>query len=102
MLGVREVKQALLKYLNQVAYEKERIVIHSRGQPKAALISIEDLRRLEAMDTQSMVIEHWNGHPYAPGEPVGVNQGPGTVADLVTENRDPAWWADAFGVEEPA
>jgi prevent-host-death family protein len=100
MLGVREAKQSLSKYLNQVAYGNKRIVIHSRGRPKAALIPIEDLRRLEAMDAQMGVIEHWNGEPYAPGEPVAVNQGAGTVSDLVAENREPAWLADALKVEE--
>lgn len=102
MLGVREAKQALSKHLNQVAYGKERIIIHSQGKPKAALIPIEDLRRLEAMDTQQVVIEHWNGQPYAPRKPVVVNAGPRTVSDLVVEDREPAWWADTSKVEEPA
>ncbi len=67
MLGVREAKQSLSKYLDHVAYGNARIVIHSLGQPKTALISIADLRRLENLDTQKGVIEHWNGQPYAPG-----------------------------------
>lgn len=102
MLGVREVKQGLSKYLNQVAYGNERIVIHSRGKPKAALISIEDLRRLEALDARKGVIEYWNGQPYAPCPPIIVNAGPSLVSDLVIEDRTPAWWADVFKGAEPA
>lgn len=91
MLGVREVKQALSKYLNRVAYGHERIIIHSRGKPKAALISIEDLRRLEAVDAQTGVIEHWNGQPYRPAAPVVVNRGPRQLSDLLIEDREMAW-----------
>ncbi len=103
MLGIREVKQSLSKYLNRVAYGRERIIIHSRGEPKAALVSLEDLRRLEAADAavQTGVIEHWNGQPYLPGAPVAVNRGPRCVSDLLVEDREPEWWAYALAGAQP-
>ncbi len=51
-IGTREVKDRLSEYLNRVAYGGERIVILSRGRPKAALISVEDLRRLEELEAR--------------------------------------------------
>lgn len=94
MLGIREVKQSLSKYLNRVAYGRERLIIHSRGEPKAALVPIEDLRRLEAADAaQTGVVEIWNGQPYAPAAPVAVNRGPRAVSELLSEDREPDWTA---------
>ena len=52
-VGVKEAKTALSEYLNRAAYGQERIVITSRGKPKAALVSIEDLRHLEALELQA-------------------------------------------------
>ena len=49
-VSVTEMKRALSEYLNRAAYGQERIVIMSRGRPKAAVISIEDLRRLEELE----------------------------------------------------
>ena len=45
--SVSEIKASLSEYLNRAAYGRERIVVVSRGKPKAAIIGIEDLRRLE-------------------------------------------------------
>jgi prevent-host-death family protein len=101
MPGIREVKQSFSQYLNRVAYGRERLIIHSRGKPKAALVSMEDLRRLEAADAaaHTLVIEQWNGQPYAPGAPVAVNRGPRCVSDLLIEDREPEWWSYTFPEE---
>jgi prevent-host-death family protein len=39
--------------LARVRYAGERFVIEKNGEPTAALIGIEDLQRLEALDVQS-------------------------------------------------
>lgn len=49
-LGVAEVKQHISNIINRVAYGGERIIITSRGKPKAAIISMDDLRLLEVAD----------------------------------------------------
>jgi prevent-host-death family protein len=41
------VRVRLSKCLNQVCFGGERIVVTSHGEPKAAIIPIEDLRRLQ-------------------------------------------------------
>jgi prevent-host-death family protein len=48
--SISELKSALSEFLNRAAYGGERIIVSSRGKPKAAVISIEDLRRLEELE----------------------------------------------------
>lgn len=45
-----ELKQNLSDIVNRAAYGNARIELVSRGKAKAALISLEDLRRLEALE----------------------------------------------------
>ncbi len=45
-----EFKQNLGEWVNRAAYGNLRIELVSRGKVKAALISLEDLRRLEALE----------------------------------------------------
>ena len=45
-----ELKQNLSDIINRAAYGNARIELVSRGKAKAALISLDDLRRLEALD----------------------------------------------------
>lgn len=46
-VSVGEAKARLSSLINSVAFGGERILIQSRGRPKAALVSVEDLRRVE-------------------------------------------------------
>lgn len=46
-----DVKARLSEMISKVVYSRERLVILRRGKPVAALVSIEDLKRLEALDT---------------------------------------------------
>ena len=49
-VSTSQLKESLSEYLNRAAYGQERIVVASRGKPKAAVISIEDLERLEELE----------------------------------------------------
>ena len=46
-VSVSALKDALSEFLNRAAYGQERIVVSSRGKPKAAVIGMDDLQRLE-------------------------------------------------------
>ena len=48
--SVVRAKNALSGLINKVAYGKTRVVLESHGKPKAALVSTEDLERLERLD----------------------------------------------------
>ena len=45
-VSIGQVKRDISELVNRVAYGGERIVLTSRGKPKAALVSIEDYERL--------------------------------------------------------
>lgn len=45
-----EARDELSEILNRVAYGRERVVIRRRGKDLAAVISVEDLRRLERLE----------------------------------------------------
>lgn len=47
---VSELKDGLSECINRAAFGHERIVIVSRGKPKAAVISVRDLQLLEDLE----------------------------------------------------
>jgi prevent-host-death family protein len=61
--NVVEIKARLSELVNQVALKKERLIVLRRGRPVAALVSIEDLRRLEALDAVSADPQNQGKHP---------------------------------------
>jgi len=46
-LGVGEAKRRLSELMSRVVYRGERFLIQRRGRPMAALVSVDDLERLE-------------------------------------------------------
>ena len=49
-VSIGQVKRDISELVNRVAYGGERIVLTSRGRPKAALVSIADYDRLAGQD----------------------------------------------------
>jgi len=49
-VSIAAARRHLSAIINRVAYGKERIILASRGKPKAAIINIEDLHRLEEIE----------------------------------------------------
>ena len=49
-IPLTEAKQNLGELVKRTAYGGERFVMEFRGKPRAALISIEDLERLQSLD----------------------------------------------------
>jgi prevent-host-death family protein len=52
-VGIAEIKRNISSVINCVTFGRERIILTSRGKPRAALVSIEDLQKLEAMESAS-------------------------------------------------
>ncbi len=50
-----EARENFSELINQAAYGKKRIVLTRRGKPLVAVISIEDLKRLNEADVQQTV-----------------------------------------------
>ena len=47
VLSVADAKKRLSELMSRVTYNRERFLIERRGKPMAALVSVEDLARLE-------------------------------------------------------
>lgn len=47
LIPIGQVKRDISDLVNRVAYGGERIILTSRGKPKAALVSIEDYEQLK-------------------------------------------------------
>lgn len=45
-----QVRQELSEILNRVAYQGERVVLKRNGRDVAAIISLDDLKRLETIE----------------------------------------------------
>lgn len=46
-VAIGQVKRDISELINRVAYGGERVILTSRGKPKAALVSIADYERLQ-------------------------------------------------------
>jgi prevent-host-death family protein len=66
--SITQLKNALSEFLNRAAYGQERIIVASRGKPKAAVISIKDLRLLEDLEDALAAREALKAH--AEGETI--------------------------------
>lgn len=58
-VSVSALKDALSEFLNRAAYGQERIIVSSRGKPKAAVIGMDDLRRLEQVEELEDALAAW-------------------------------------------
>lgn len=51
-VGIAEARRRLSELINRVAFGEERVVFESRGKAKAALVSLEDLQKLNRLDLE--------------------------------------------------
>lgn len=54
-LGIAEIRNNLADALNRVVYRGERVVLERRGKPTAAIVSLDDLAVLEALEDREDV-----------------------------------------------
>jgi prevent-host-death family protein len=52
-IGIAEIRENLSEVLNRVAYGGERVVLKRRKKNVAAMVSMEDLHLLEALENQA-------------------------------------------------
>jgi prevent-host-death family protein len=52
-VSIGQVKRDISELVNRVAYGGERIVLTSRGKPKAVLVSVEDYEQLRTRERRS-------------------------------------------------
>jgi len=63
-ISIGRVKREISDLVNRVAYAGERIILTSRGKPKAALVSMDDYARLRQaqVDDRQIQIQTWLAH----------------------------------------
>jgi len=54
-VSIAEIKNTISALVNRVAFGQERVVLTSRGKPKAALVSIQDFASLESQKSTTSV-----------------------------------------------
>ena len=52
-IGLTEIRDNLAEFINRVAYRGERVVLQRRGKGVAAVVPMEDLELLEALEDRS-------------------------------------------------
>lgn len=57
VVSIGQVKRNISELVNRVAYGGDRVLLTSRGKPKAALISIADYERLKRQDNEAQAVE---------------------------------------------
>jgi prevent-host-death family protein len=60
-VSIGQIKRDISILVNRVAYGGERIILTSRGKPKAALVSMEDFERLVKLENGGRLreLEAW-------------------------------------------
>jgi prevent-host-death family protein len=102
-----EARSHLTEFLRRTTSQGERFVVELRGQPAAALVSIEDLQRLEGWDAgaqdsaaagvahfrralqEAGVTVHWpSGEPVSPTERTPIQiAGPPLSEQIIADRR---------------
>ena len=58
-VSIGQVKRDISELVNRVTYAGERIILTSRGKPKAALVSMQDYERLIKSEGRAADIQKW-------------------------------------------
>lgn len=60
-ISIGQVKREISQLLNRVAYGDEKIVLTSRGKPKAVIVSLQDYERIQQAESakQQSAWEQW-------------------------------------------
>ena len=58
-VSIGQIKRDVSELVNRVAYAGERIILTSRGKPKAALIGMEDYGRLLESEGRAADVQKW-------------------------------------------
>jgi len=66
-IGLTSARKNLARIIKRVAYEKETFVLTRYGEPLAAIVPVEDLERLQALEDRQDIEDAWAART-EPGE----------------------------------
>lgn len=58
-VSIGQVKRDISELVNRVSYARERIILTSRGKPKAVLVSMDDYEQLLRSENRASDIQQW-------------------------------------------
>lgn len=58
-VSIGRVKREISELVNRVAFGGERIVLTSRGKPKAVIVSLDDYEQIQQVETQTQ-LNRWD------------------------------------------
>jgi prevent-host-death family protein len=58
-VSIGQIKRDISELVNRVTYGGERIILTSRGNPKAALVSMRDYEHLLKSEGRAVEIQQW-------------------------------------------
>jgi prevent-host-death family protein len=87
-VSIGQVKRDISDLVNRVCYAGERIILTSRGKPKAALINIADYERLLKSDNRATDIQKWLDDTRSLSRQIGKHQGHVDVDAILAADRD--------------
>jgi prevent-host-death family protein len=87
-VSIGQVKRDISELVNRVSYAGERIILTSRGKPKAVLINIEDYERLLKSENRATDIQKWLVDTRALSSQIEKRKGQVDVDAILAADRD--------------
>jgi prevent-host-death family protein len=87
-VSIGQVKRDISELVNRVSYAGERIILTSRGKPKAVLINIEDYERLLKSENRAADIQQWLADTRALSSQIEKRKGQVDVDAILAADRD--------------
>jgi len=87
-VSIGQVKRDISELVNRVSYGGERIILTSRGKPKAALIGLDDYERLVQAANRTAEIQQWLDDAQALSQQIEIRQGQIDVDAILVADRN--------------
>lgn len=88
-ISIGQVKRDISEIINRVTYGRERIILTSRGKPKAALVSMQDYELLLLNENRAAEIRKWLADTRALAKAIETRRrGPVDVDAVLAASRD--------------
>jgi prevent-host-death family protein len=84
-VSIGQVKRDISELVNRVTYAGERIILTSRGKPKAALVSMEDYERLLSTESRATDIKTWLAETHVLSDKIEKRRGGPVDVDTILD-----------------
>lgn len=84
-VSIGQIKRDISELVNRVTYAGERIILTSRGKPKAALVSMQDYEQLIRNENRTDEIQKWLTETRALSDRIKKRRGQPVDVDAILE-----------------